>query len=164
MSDRDFSTTILVDQSPEEVFEAINNVRGWWSENIEGDTDKLGVFYYEYRDVHRCTFKITELVPGKRVVWRVLQNYFGFVEDSTEWTGTDIVFEIARKGDKTELRFTHVGLVPEYECHAVCADAWSTYIEHSLYNLITAGTGDPTLKGRKDRSLEQTALEDHPNA
>jgi hypothetical protein len=117
MSDQNYTTAFLVDQTPEEVFAAINNVRGWWSENIEGETDELGsVFYYEFKDIHRGTFKITEFVPGKKVVWHVLQNYFNFVKDMTEWTGTDIVFEIAKKGDKTELRFTHVGLKPSEEC------------------------------------------------
>lgn len=165
MKSKNFNTNFLVDQSPEEVFNAINNVRGWWSENVEGDTDRVGaIFYYHYQDIHRCTFKITELIPGKKVIWHVLQNYFNFVEEKTEWTGTDVVFEIAGKGDKTEVRFTHVGLVPEFECHEICADAWSTYINHSLFNLITKGKGDPTRKGEKDRSVQQTSLDNHPNA
>ena len=126
MENQDYTTTFLVDETPEEVFTAINNVRGWWSQVIEGDTDKLGaLFYYHAKDIHRATFKITELVPGKRVVWHVLQNYFNFVKDTTEWTGTDVVFEIAKKGDKTELRFTHVGLEPAHECYGVCSDAWA---------------------------------------
>ena len=116
----------------------------WWSQAIEGDTGKLGaVFYYHYQDVHRCTFKITEFVPGKKVVWHVLHNYFNFVTDKTEWNGTDIVFEIAKKGDKTEVRFTHVGLVPAYECYGVCSDAWGSYINGSLRNLIDTGKGQP---------------------
>lgn len=165
MKNQNFNTSILVNQTPEEVFSAINNVRDWWSENIEGNTDRVSaVFYYHYQDIHRCTFKITELVPGKKVVWHVLHNDFSFIEDKTEWNGTDVVFEIARKGDKTEIRFTHVGLVPEYKCYDVCADAWGTYINHSLFDLITKGKGDPTLKDQKDRSLQQTSLENHPNA
>ena len=142
-NNQDFSITLLVDNTPEEAFAAINNVRGWWSEEIEGRTDELGVFYYHYQDIHRCTFKITELVPGKKVAWHVLQNYFSFVEEKTEWTGTDVVFEIAKQDDKTEVRFTHVGLVPAYECHGVCSDAWGTYINGSLRNLITTGQGQP---------------------
>lgn len=165
MKSKNFNTNFLVDQSPEEVFNAINNVRGWWSENVEGDTDRVGaIFYYHYQDIHRCTFKITELIPGKKVIWHVLQNYFNFVEEKTEWTGTDVVFDIAGEGDKTEVRFTHVGLVPEFECHEICADAWSTYINHSLFNLITKGKGDPTRKGERDRSVQQTSLDNHPNA
>jgi len=162
---QDYSTTIVVDQSPEEVFTAVNNIAGWWSENVEGKTDHLGaIFYYHYIDVHRATFKITEFVPGKKVVWHVLQNYFSFVEDTTEWTDTDIVFEITKQGDKTELRFTHVGLNANEECYDVCSDAWGTYIKHSLFDFITTGKGDPTLKGKQDRALELTDLENHPNA
>ena len=144
MRDQNYTTSFAVDEFPEEVFSAISNVRGWWSQAVEGDTDKLGaVFYYHYQDVHRCTFKITEFVPGKKVVWHVLQNYFNFVKDKTEWTGTDVVFEIARKGGKTEVHFTHVGLVPAYECYGVCSDAWSSYITGSLRDLITTGKGKP---------------------
>jgi hypothetical protein len=164
MNDQSFTTTITVDQTPEQAFAAINNVRGWWSENVIGETDKLGVYYYHYKDTHLVTFQITELTPGKKVVWHVLQNYFSFTKDKTEWTGNDIVFDISTKGDKTEIRFTQVGLVPSYECYDVCEDAWSTYIKHSLFDFITTGKGDPTLKDQKDRSLEQSTLENHPNA
>jgi hypothetical protein len=142
--DQHYTTTFTVDQTPEEAFAAINHVRGWWSEVVEGDTDRLGaVFYYHYQDVHRATFKITEFVPGRKVVWHVLNNYFNFIKDKNEWVDTDIVFEIAEKGGKTEVRFTHVGLVPDYECYDVCSNAWGSYIIVSLRNLITTGTGQP---------------------
>jgi Activator of Hsp90 ATPase homolog 1-like protein len=144
MSDQNYTTSFTVDQSPEEVFAAISNVRGWWSQAIEGSTDKLGAeFKYHYQDVHRCTFKITEFVPGKKVVWHVLDNYFNFIKDKSEWKGTDVVFEIAKKGDKTEVHFTHVGLVPAYECYGICSDAWGSYITGSLRDLITTGKGQP---------------------
>jgi Activator of Hsp90 ATPase homolog 1-like protein len=147
MTNQNFTTTFSVDQTPEEVFRAINHVRGWWSEEIEGGTDKLGdEFNYHYKDVHRCKMKITEVIPGKKVVWRVLDNYFNFIEDQSEWKGTEISFEISRKGNKTEVRFTHLGLVPKYECFDVCSNAWGSYINGSLRSLITTGEGKPNLK------------------
>lgn len=139
-----FTTAYAVDQTPEEVFNSINNVRGWWSENIEGDTDKLGdEFIYSFKNVHRCKLKIEELIPGEKVVWHVLDNYFDFTKDKTEWIGTRIVFEISKKDNKTQLRFTHVGLVPEYECYGACSDGWTQYINGSLRSLITTGKGQP---------------------
>lgn len=150
MKTKDYTTVFAVDQSPEEVFDAINNVRGWWSEEIEGDTDRLGSeFLFHHKDLHRSTQRITEFVPGKKVVWHVVDGQINFVKDKTEWDGTDIVFEIARKGDKTELRFTHVGLVPTIECYGGCSGAWGFYVSESLRSLITTGKGDPARKEKE---------------
>lgn len=147
MKNRDYATALSVSQSPKEVFATINNVRGWWSEEIEGKTDEQhNDFLYHYKDVHIAKIQITEMTPFERVVWFVKDNYFNFVEDKTEWIGTKIVFEIAKKDNETQLTFTHHGLVPGYECYAVCEDAWTGYIQGSLKNLITTGVGQPNAK------------------
>ena len=144
MSSTNFTTAFAVDQSPEDAFDAITNVRGWWSGQIDGDTNKLGAeFTYRYQDVHYSKQEITELVPNKKVVWRVLDAYLDFTEDPAEWKGTEITFEVARKDDQTEVRFTHLGLVPEFECYDSCSTAWGFYINSSLRNLITTGKGTP---------------------
>ena len=140
----DYATKFTVSQSADDVFAAINNVRGWWSGDVEGPTDELGAeFTYRYQDVHRSKQRITELVPGKRVAWHVLDGYLKFVDDKTEWTGTDITFDISPAGSGTEVRFTHVGLQPQSECFESCSNAWSFYINSSLRNLIETGKGEP---------------------
>jgi hypothetical protein len=147
MTTPDFNTTFSVDQTPNEVFNAINNVRGWWSENIEGGTGQLNdEFIYQAKHLHKCKMKLVEVIPDKKVVWLVLDNYFSFTEDKTEWIGTKIEFEIAEKENKTQVRFTHQGLVPTYECYNICFDAWSGYINNSLRSLITTGKGQPNPK------------------
>ena len=140
MKNPGFTTTISVDQNPEETFAAINNVRGWWSGEIEGNTNKLGAeFTYRYKDLHRSQQKITEFVPGKRVVWQVLDSQLSFVKDQSEWTGTEIVFEITEKNGKTEVRFTHAGLLPEHECFDDCSNGWGTLVNDNLRKLIATG-------------------------
>lgn len=146
MTDNNYTTSITVKESPEAVFAAINNVRGWWSEDVEGNTGALGdVWYYHARDLHRCTLKVIESVAGKRVAWRVLDNHFSFTTDKSEWIGTTIAFDIEPVGEGARLTFTHIGLVPDYECYDVCHDAWGTYIRGSLKNLITSGSGQPNV-------------------
>src|SRR5262249_18333898 len=100
-------------------------------------------FLYHYKDVHVCKMKLVELIPGKKVVWQVLSNYFNFTKDKTEWTGTKIIFEITATNGKTQLHFTHEGLTPEYKCYEACRDGWSKYIKKSLYSLVTNGKGQP---------------------
>jgi hypothetical protein len=147
MNNQNLTTTFTVDQTPEEAFAVINNVRGWWSGEIEGNTHKLGdEFTYRHEDLHRSKQKIPELIPGKKVVWLVLDSYLSFIEDKTEWNGTKITFEISKKGDKSEVRFTHVGLVPDHECYGACSNAWDSYINGSLRSLITTGKGQPNRK------------------
>jgi hypothetical protein len=142
-----FTTAISVAQSPQAAFNAIKNVRGWWSQEVEGSTDKLGdEFTYRYGDVHRSRIRLVEVIPDQKVVWLVLDNYFDFTEDKSEWKGTKIVFEISNKSGETQIRFTHEGLVPDYECFDVCSNAWGSYINGSLRSLITTGRGHPNQK------------------
>ena len=54
-------------KTPEEVFKALTNVRGWWSKEIQGGTAKLNdEFLYSYQDAHRCKVKLIEVVPDKK--------------------------------------------------------------------------------------------------
>ena len=113
---------------------------------IDGNTDKLGgEFTYRYKDMHRSKQKITEFVPGKKIVWHVTDADLGFVKNKAEWMGTDIIFEMARKGGKTELRFTHAGLVPAFECYGGCSGAWGALVEANLRKLIATGKNQPDL-------------------
>jgi len=153
-----YTTTFLVDQTPAEAFAAINNVRGWWSEDIDGPTDELGAeFTYRAEDIHRSRMKIVEFVPNEKVVWLCLENYFAFTEDQAEWAGTKVSFDVSKEGDQTRVRFTHLGLVPEFECFTVCTNAWGGYITGSLKTLITTGKGNPNNAVRNAEALSHRA-------
>lgn len=144
-----FTTTFTVEATPAEAYAAVTNPRGWWSEEIEGGTAAVGdEFDYHMRDLHRCRIRVTDAVPSRRVEWLVLDNHFGFTEDKTEWIGTTVTFELTGVDGGTEVRFTHHGLVSEYECYDICVNAWGFYIRTSLPELITTGTGRPNSNGR----------------
>lgn len=149
MKKADFTTVILVDQTPEEAFDAIIKVKVWWTgePGIAGNTDKLNdEFTYDYQPYHHSKQKVTELITGKKIVWLVTDSNISFVEDKNEWTGTKITFDIAAKGNKTEVRFTHVGLNPGVECYDGCSNAWGSYISGSLRKLIANGVDVENVK------------------
>jgi len=147
MNKPDFTTSFVVDQTPKEAFEAINNVHGWWTEGAEGGTEKLNdEFSVLFWNVHYSKQKLVEVVPYVKIVWLITESKLTFIEDESEWTGTRVVFDITKKGEQTEVRFTHIGLVPQGECYKDCSNAWSGYINNSLRNLITTGKGNPTTK------------------
>ncbi len=151
MATSDFTTSFSVDQSPEEVFRSINNVRGWWSGEIEGDTDKPGAeFTYQVPGMHYSRQKITAFIPGKKIVWHVAAAELSFVEDKNEWTGTDIIFDITPKGGKTEVQVTHAGLVKSFECFKDCSNAWGILVNGNLRNLIVTGKDQPSPWEKSD--------------
>ncbi|NNU33425.1 SRPBCC domain-containing protein [Mucilaginibacter sp. S1162] len=145
--EQNFNTTIIVDKSPAEVFDAINNVKGWWTENLEGSTHNLNdEFEVRFGDVHYSKQKLTEVIPGEKVVWLITDSKLTFVKDQTEWRGTKIVFDIVKRDGKTQVTFTQYGLTPAFECYGGCSNARTDYIQNSLYNLITTGKGNPSPK------------------
>jgi hypothetical protein len=141
-NNQNFSTIILVDKSPEDVFNIINNVHGWWSARIKGNTVNLHDEFMVDFGSHWWAFKIIEAVPGQKMVWQVTGSYMPWNEDQHEWTGTRVSFEISTRGAETQVRFTHIGLVPKFSCFQGCSKGWTGYIDISLKNLINIGTPD----------------------
>ena len=145
MNNQNFTVTLLVDHSPKVVFDAVRNVRGWWKQDLVGKTEKLDdEFSVRFGDVHYSKQRLTEVIQDTKVLWLVTDSHLSFLHDKSEWTGTRISFEINREGDKTQLRFSHLGLLPEIECYAACSNAWGGYINNSLLSLIHTGIGKPT--------------------
>ncbi len=140
--EKEFTTAIVVDQSPAEVFDAVNNVRGWWQGEIVGNTEKLNdAFTYRMGNIHFSKQKIVEMIPAEKVVWLVTESNLSFVAQKDEWTNTSIQFDIHSEGGKTKLTFTHHGLVPAFECYGGCSGAWEQLIHKSLFSFITTGKG-----------------------
>lgn len=148
MGEADFTTSFSVDRPPGAVFAAINDVRGWWSGDIEGEADAPGAtFTYRHEDVHYSRQRIAELVPGRLVVWHVEDARLSFTDAPDEWIGTDITFEIVPSDTATEVRFTHRGLTPELACYEACSSAWAFYVRDRLQRLITTGAGAAAVDG-----------------
>jgi len=152
MKSQDYSVSITVNATPQEAFKSINSVTKWWTENLEGSSQELNdEFTVHFGDVHVSTQKLIEVIPNKKVVWLVTDSKLNFIKDKQEWNGTKIIFEISEKDNKTQVRFTHQGLIPQIECFDACSNAWGDYITQSLRNLINTGNGQPTKMEAKAR-------------
>ena len=142
MTDNNLTIDLVLEGDPRDAIEAIGDVRGWWASDLIGPSADVGdEFVYEVPGIHRSRIRVTEVVPGERVVWRVVENWFGFAED--DWTGTDVRFEVDASDGQSRLRFTHEGLRPGLPCFDACQAGWHFYIGTSLRELIETGAGRP---------------------
>ncbi len=147
MKKQDFQISIAVDAAPRRVFKNINRVSKWWTEDLEGSSQELNdEFTARFGDVHFSRQKLVEVIPDKKLVWLVTDSRLNFIEDKQEWTDTKIIFELSVNKNKTQIDFTHVGLIPNVECYHACAKGWEHYISGSLFKLLTEGKGTPGLK------------------
>ncbi|MDN3582920.1 SRPBCC domain-containing protein [Mucilaginibacter flavus] len=130
-------------QTPMALYEAINNVAAWWGP-VNGASEKVGdEFIYRHADIHYSKHRVTEMVPGKKVVWLTVDSQLNFVEQKDEWTGNTITFNIDEQNGFTTLTFTQQNLTPAMECYEACSGAWNFYVGESLRNLAALGQGSP---------------------
>ena len=95
MKTQDYHTSITVNATPQEAFNSVNSVTKWWTDELEGNSQKLNdEFTVQFGDVHVSKQKLIEVVPDKKVVWLVTDSKLNFIKDKKEWTGTRISFEI----------------------------------------------------------------------
>ena len=150
IKEQDYKTSITVTASAHEVFRSINSISKWWTENLDGSSQKLNdEFVVRFGNVHYSRQKLVEVIPDRKIVWLVTDSNLSWLKDKNEWTNTRISFEILNKDNKTQMHFTHIGLIPKIECYFDCSNAWSQYIQQSLLSLITTGKGQPDPKDGK---------------
>jgi uncharacterized protein YndB with AHSA1/START domain len=142
MDERSFTTTCVVDRSPDEVYAAITDVGRWWTGEIDGQADQVGdEFTYQFGALHESRQRVTELVPGRRIAWEVVDAHLAGRQVADEWRGTHVVFDLTPTAEGTSVKFTHAGLVPDFECYQDCAYAWTFFLDSSLRTLIATGDG-----------------------
>jgi hypothetical protein len=146
MNKQDYTLSITVNATAQETFNSINNVEAWWTTDFEGRLNNINdIFTVRFGEVF-ITMKVLELMVNEKIVWLVIDCNKPWLKNTKEWTGTKLNWEILEENNKTQINFTHIGLIPNIECFDVCANAWSDYLQNSLLNFINTSKGLPTLK------------------
>ncbi len=141
----DYHTSIVVQRSPKASQEAIGHVSEWWAKNVTGSSVQSGdEFTVQFGDTF-VKFKVSEYIPGRKVVWEVLDCNLHWLpaKDRKEWKGTQVVWEIRAQNGGSKIEMTHVGITPQVVCYADCKLGWDGYVQQSLYKLLTDGEGMP---------------------
>ena len=130
-----FTYSFSTSKSAEEVFRLLQDIEQWWSglhgETIKGASNKVGdEFTFEAGGgAHYSKQQLIELTPNKSIVWEVTDSKLTFLQQTNEWTGTEIWFDLSNESGHTKVTFTHDGLVPEIECYKGCSSEWPKYLE-----------------------------------
>jgi uncharacterized protein YndB with AHSA1/START domain len=126
-----------------EVYKALatrEGVAGWWTTDTKGDSKVGGVlktlFSVDGKVLGGFDLEVLELVPGKRVLWQVL-------EGPAEWVGTKIDFELRQEGDYSIVMFKHQGWKEPVEFMHHCSTKWAIFLM-SLKSLVETGKGSPS--------------------
>lgn len=142
MEKTDFTVTLSSIKTPTGIYQTLLNVRSWWSglydEEFIGNSEKINdVFTFKAGGgAHYTEQKLVELMPNKKIVWLITKANLTFLENTKEWVGTKLIFEISEKGEKNEVKFIHEGLNYTSECYDSCAPAWTQYLQTRLFPLL----------------------------
>lgn len=143
METGNYTATISVNATPKAAFEKIAKVDGWWAKKFTGRALNVNdTFKVDFGDTF-VDFKITESIPGKKVVWYVTDCNLHWINAKKEWNDTKVVWDISSKNNTTQIKMTHVGLVPGVECYEACKPGWDGHVKESLLAFINENKGKP---------------------
>jgi hypothetical protein len=157
MTGQDYSASTTANITAEEATERINHVADWWTASFTGASEKIGdTFTVRFGETF-VDFAVIELVPAKKIVWRVTDCNLQFIEDKKEWKNTEVIFEISSDGAATTVTMTHSGLNPDVECFETCRKGWNFFITESLQKLLVENQGMPDRVGKRESAEEVVA-------
>jgi hypothetical protein len=151
MNPQNYSYSITANVTPSKAINAISRVSEWWATDFKGKSQKPGDVFTVHFGETSVTFKILEVVRGKRIEWKVTDCYLPWLKDKKEWNNTILDWDISNQEGSTQINFTHIGLVPQLECYNDCKEGWNFHIGESLFRLMTEHEGTPDVNTREKR-------------
>ena len=139
----DFSYSLTVKATASETLEKISQVNLWWAKNFKGTASKLNDEFSVYFGDTYVNFRISEVIPDKKIVWQVTDCNLDWIEDKKEWNNTEVIWSLTQKEGTTKIDFVHKGMTPESECYETCKPGWTHHLKDSLQKLIDEGKGFP---------------------
>lgn len=140
---QDFSYSLTVKASAKEAMKKIAQVNLWWAKDFKGQAHKLNdEFSVHFGDTF-VNFRISEVIPDKKIVWLVTDCNLDWIKDKKEWRNTECIWALTEDRGKTQIDFVHKGMTPESECYESCKPGWTHHLKDSLQKLIDDGTGFP---------------------
>lgn len=138
-----------IDVPAARVFDALTDPRhiaAWWTPDCTSEQRTGGSARFEFRNASGhldgySEVRIEQLVPGKLVEWKCLNQDYQGVKD---WIGTTIRFRLsphARGG--TDVDFAHLDWKSREGSFDRCTDGWRHVLETSLKNYLEKGQGEP---------------------
>ncbi|HTA27513.1 MAG TPA: SRPBCC domain-containing protein [Bacteroidia bacterium] len=140
---QDFNYSLTVKASAKETMKRISEANLWWAKDFKGKAARLNDEFSVYFGDTFVDFKISEVIPDKKIVWFVTDCNLGWIKDKKEWKNTEVIWNLTEKDGKTTIDFVHKGLTPESECYESCKPGWTHHIKDSLQKLINEGKGFP---------------------
>ncbi len=128
---------VRIRATPENVYRRVASTAGiaeWFTHASSPDYRKDGTLELRFPD-ERVSFTITELTEPSRIVWHCTTK-------GNPWFNTDIAFEFAARGDRTVVRFDHLGWPEVTDRFRDCSMSWAYFLE-SLRSLLEEGRGTP---------------------
>ena len=81
----DFSYSLTVKASAKESMKKISEVDKWWAKNFKGNAAKLDDEFSVYFGDTFVDFKISEVIPEKKIVWLATDCNLHWIKDKKEW-------------------------------------------------------------------------------
>lgn len=138
----DYSATIHVPVSPKAAGHAIRKeMHIWWSTRVELGGDGATV---RFNNSH-ATFAFDPEDTATTFEWPCTDANMIIegVNDTTEWTGTSLIWDISENGTGSDITMTHKGLNQSLACIDVCTRGWEHFFEGSLRKHLSGDAATP---------------------
>jgi uncharacterized protein YndB with AHSA1/START domain len=137
-----YASRVIVHASRERVFGALGTLdgpRGWWTPLVSGSAASGGELRFAFEGLDETIVMRVDVARRPSAVHWWCVDHTGH----PEWVGTKLTFDFLERGPgQSELRFRHIGLVPELECYGVCERGWNSFLP-SIVAYVEQGQGSP---------------------